>query len=178
VSVAEAFPASPDFYPPGEPDLDLKVAAEQAMGLYLVDPPRRHASERVDFADSHLQFHIWRPIAGRSMTALWSEAASWLTFGRVKYSQGARALFELLPGLEQVTLSYHEVVRPGEDGRRRSELPDQVNTYLTISLTRDAFERLNMEELRLCARQERCGKQMRASFSRVSLNQAYLKGAR
>ena len=178
VSVAEAFPKSPEFYSPGEPDLDIKVAADQVMGLYLVDPPRRHASERSDYGDGHLHFHLWRPIAGRSMTALWSEAASWLTFGRIKYSEGARALFEMLPTLQRVTLSYHEVIRPGEEGRRRSDKPDQINTYLTVSLTRDAFERLNVEELRLCAQHERCGKKMRASFSLVKLNQQYLKSAR
>lgn len=177
VSVAEAFPTTPDFYPPDEQSLELKLAVEQAMGIYLVDPPRRHASERVDYADDHLHFHIWRPISGRSMTALWSEAASWLVFGRIKYSQGARLIFEMVPGLRQVTLSYHEVIRPGEDGRRRSDKPDQVNTYLTVSLTREAFERLDVEELRLCAQHERCGKKTRGAFSVVKLNQQYLNGA-
>ena len=175
VSRALAFPERPDFYAPDEPDRALKVYAEQQLGLYLVDPPRRHASERVDYGKEHLHFHLWRPIAERPLLELWSEAASWLVFGRVKFSTGARGLFSDLPALRRVTLSLHEVLRPGEEGRRLSKKPDQVHIYLTVSLTREDFERLDLQELKLCAANVSCSREVRSSFSLVKANSRYLK---
>ena len=171
----QAFPVSRDFYPPDEPNRDIKLWSEQILGLYLVDPPRRHASERVDYSNNHLHFHLWRPIGQRTMVELWSEAASWLVFGRIKYSSGARGLFSDLGGLERVTVSLHEVVRPDQEGRRLSKEPDQVQIYLTISLKRDAFERLDLQALRDCALNMDCGRAMRSSFSLVKLNSRYIK---
>ena len=178
VEQAQAFPTRADFYAPDEPERALKIYAERELGLYLVDPPRRHASERVEYNNDHIHFHLWRPIAERSMNELWSEAAAWLVFGRIKYSQGSRALFGDLPSLKRVTLSLHEVIRPGEEGRRRSEKPDEVHVYLTVSLTRDDFERLDVRELEICARNVSCTREMRSSFSLVKLNTRYLKRRR
>jgi|GEM_PF-1168061 len=178
VPQAQAFPVSADFYEPTEPDRDVKLWAEQMLGLYLVDPPRRHASERVDFSTNHLHFHLWRPIGQRTMVELWSEAASWLVFGRIKYSSGARGLFSDLDGLERVTVSLHEVIRPGQEGRRKSKEPDQVKIYLTISLKRADFERLDLQKLRDCSINRDCNRAMRSSFSLVKLNSRYIKRRR
>lgn len=171
----QAFPVNRDFYPMEEPDRDLKMWAEQALGLYLVDPPRRHASERVDFSNQHLHFHLWRPIGQRSMVELWSEAASWLVFGRIKYSNGAQGLFSDLDRLERVTISLHEVIRPGQDGRRLSKEPDQIKIYLTISLKRDAFEKLDLQALKDCSINRDCDRKIRSAFSLVKLNSRYIK---
>lgn len=171
----QAFPVSKDFYPATEPDRDVKLWAERVLGLYLVDPPRRHASERVDFSNNHLHFHLWRPIGERSMVELWSEAAAWLVFGRIKYSSGARGLFSDLDGLERVTVSLHEVIRPGQEGRRKSKEPDQVKIFLTISLKRADFERLDLQALQTCSTNRDCNRAMRSSFSLVKLNSRYIK---
>jgi hypothetical protein len=178
VAQERAFPKRLDFYEPDEPDRDLKLWAERMLGLYLVDPPRRHASERVDYSSDHLHFHLWRPIGQRSMVELWSEAASWLTFGRIKYSSGARGLFGDLGTLKRVTVSLHEVIRPKQEGRRLSKEPDVVEIYLTISLTRADFERLDLDALRSCALNSNCDRSMRSAFSLVKLNSRYIKRRR
>ena len=171
----QAFPKQVEFYSFDEPDRDLKLWAERSLGLYLVDPPRRHASERVDFSNNHLHFHLWRPIGQRTMVELWSEAASWLVFGRIKYSTGARGIFSDLGSLKRVTVSLHEVIRPKEKGRRLSKEPDRIEIYLTISLTRKDFERLDIEALRACSINGNCGRAIRSSFSLVKLNSRYVK---
>ena len=46
----------------GDPNADLKIISEREMGLYLVEPPRRHRSEVTGWKNQSLHFHLWRPI--------------------------------------------------------------------------------------------------------------------
>lgn len=170
----DAFPSAYDLYEENDPWRELKLAAEQEMGLYLVEPPRRHASEITDYSNEHLHFHIWRPIS-ETKTTMWSRAVSWLVFGRIKYSKGAQQLFADLPSLKRMTISFHEVIRPDRKGRRRSKKPDKVYTYLTVSLTRSDFEMIDLEALRQCSYQLDCGTKVRSMMSLVKFNSRYVR---
>ncbi len=170
----KAFPSAYDLYAGDDPWRDLKLAAEEEMGLFLVEPPRRHASEITEFSNQHLHFHIWRPIA-EGKTAMWSRGLQWLIFGRIKYSKGAQQLFSDLPDLKRITISFHEVIRPERKGRRRSKKPDKVYTYLTLSIKRDDFERLDLESIKHCSRNLDCDTNIRSMISLVKFNARYVK---
>ena len=170
----KAFPSVYDLYKADDPHREMKIFAEEEMGLYLVEPPRRHASEITQYSSDHLHFHVWRPLTG-TRQSLWSSGAGWLLFGRIKYSRGAQQLFADLPGLKRITLSFHEVIRPDKKGRRRSKAVDKVYTYLTLSITRKDFEALDINRLRSCARLEDCGREERRMLSLVKFNSRYIK---
>jgi len=174
ISQDKAFPSAYDLYPANDPYRDLKIFAEEEMGLYLVDPPRRHASEITRYQNDQLHFHIWRPLSGTKQS-LWSSGAGWLLFGRIKYSRGASQLFADIPGLKRITISFHEVIRPDKKGRRRSKAVDKVYTYLTLSITRKDFERLDAERIKSCARLEDCSQEERQMLSLVKFNSKYIR---
>ena len=174
IDQSQAFPSAYDLYSADDPWRELKIAAEEEMGLYLVEPPRRHASEVTSFSNQHLHFHIWRPIS-EGKTAMWSRGLHWLIFGRIKYSKGAQQLFSDLPDLRRITVSFHEVIRPERKGRRRSKRPDKVYTYLTLSVTRRDFEKLNLESIKQCSRNLYCGSDIRSMISLVKFNARYVK---
>jgi hypothetical protein len=169
-----AFPSAYDLYQENDPWRELKIAAEQEMGLYLVEPPRRHASEITNYSNEHLHFHIWRPIS-ESRRSIWSRGVYWLIFGRIKYSSGVRQLFSDLPSLKRITISFHEVIRPKRKGRRRSKKPDKVYTYFTVSITRADFEKVDLELIRQCGRNLDCGRDVRSMMSLVKFNSRYVK---
>ena len=173
-----AFPQEPEFYSIDDTQAGIKLVVEEMMGLFLVKPPRRHASEMTDINERFIHFHLWHPIAEYSNTQLWSKAASWLLLGRTKYAQGARALFSEMPSIQRITLSFHEVIRPGEEGRRLSSKPDQVYIYLTISLTRQEFEKIDLEGVRACATHYDCPESLKRSFSLVKFNTRHLSKRR
>ena len=170
----QAFPSAYDLYAEDDPWRELKIAAEEEMGLYLVETPRRHASEITNFSKQHLHFHIWRPIAEEN-TVIWSRGLHWLLFGRIKYSKGAQQLFSDLPDLRRITLSFHEVIRPEKKGRRRSKQPDKVITYLTLSIKRNDFEKLDLESIQYCTRNLDCDFDIRSQISLVKFNARYVK---
>ena len=181
-----------DFYA-DDPWYNLKLAAEHEMGLFLVEPPRRHASEMTQYSNDHLHFHLWRPIS-ESNQAMWSRALGWLIFGRVKYARGAQQLFADIPSLRRITISLHEIQRPRKSGqlgclsngakksrkkrhrrRNKESQVDTIQTYLTLSLTRRDFERLNIEKIKQCSELLDCDKEVRSMVSLLKLNTRYLK---
>ena len=186
IKQSQAFPTSADELYANDPWYNLKLSAEQEMGLFLVDPPRRHASEFTQYSNHHLHFHLWRPIS-ESTRAMWSRALGWLIFGRIKYSRGAQQLFSDIPSLKRITLSLHEVQRPrkNKDGVCKSEKlkrrqlkkrkVDTVHTYLTLSITRRDFEHLKIEQLKQCSELLDCDKSVRSMVSLLKLNTRYLK---
>ena len=170
----KAFPSAYDLYRADDPWRELKLAAEQEMGLYLVEPPRRHASEITEFSNQHLHFHIWRPLTESKQT-IWSTGVGWLVFGRIKYSRGAQQLFSDIPDLKRITISFHEVERPGQKGRRRSKKPDRIHNYLTLSLTRKDFEKIDLEAVKSCSRVADCDRDVRSMITLVKFNSRYIK---
>ena len=193
VKRSQAFPISSGELYADDPWYNLKLSAEQEMGLYLVEPPRRHASEVTQYSNDHLHFHLWRPLSENNQ-AMWSRALGWLIFGRIKYSRGAQQLFADIPTLRRITLSLHEVERPkaseragcmsrsskrSKRRRRRAARPenhsDTIHTYLTLSLTRRDFERLKIDQIKQCSELLDCDKEVRSMVSLLKLNTRYLK---
>jgi hypothetical protein len=173
-----AFPESDaELYPESDIWRNFKITAEEMMGLYLVDFPRRHRSEVVSLNEkrNHLHFHLWLPIGKHSRTQLWSKAASWLVFGRTQYAPGSRGLFGEMESIDKISLSFHEVIRPGQEGRRPSKKPDKIQQYLTLTLSRSKFENLDIDLLKQCGMLLDCPKSMYRSFSYSRFNTRYLK---
>ena len=163
-----------EFYPADDPDRALKIELELALGLYLVAPPRRHPSERVEINGDRATFHLWHPVAAQENQALVSRALRWLIFGRTRYSGGARTLFSE-SNMRTLTIDFHEVNRPENSRRRRGK--ETVKSYLRMTLSRDAFERLELGEIEGCLERNRCLRLARRKLN-LTLNRRYTRSAR
>jgi hypothetical protein len=173
-------PRAMTIYGAEDPFVGLKTRAEVLMGLYLVDPPRRHRSERVHFTPKkrRLRFDLWQPVARLTDAELKTRAVEWLVFGRTQYAQGARGIFSEMGGVNEIVLAFHEVIRPKQKGRRRAKKPDQIKRFLAIRLTRKRFERLKMAALEGCVSRGDCQAQFRSAFSSAKMNRRYTRAQR
>ena len=142
INQKEAFPSMDEFYA-DDPQRNLKLSIEEMMGLYLVDPPRRHKSEATKIKRSSIHFHLWYPVAGKDITGLLSTAMGWLILGRTQYASGAQGLFSDLPDINRISLTFHEVYRP--DKNKKKNIRHKVDTiypYLLVSIRRQNFEQM------------------------------------
>ena len=169
-----AFPSMDSFYAQ-DVNRDLKLSIEEMIGLYLVDPPRRHLSEYTHLSSKHLHFHLWYPIANKSIQTLWSTAATWLILGRTQYATGAQGLFSELPSIQRITLSFHEVQRSKKNKRRKARQVDVIHPYMQVSIIRSDFEKLDVDLIKRCAINFDCDRRVRAMFTLVKINAKYLK---
>ena len=167
-------PTREPFYPLDDADRELKRALEARLGVYLVAPPRRHRSERVELRGQRATFHLWHPVAEHSDQALIARALRWLLFGRTRYSGGARAIFSETQ-FESLTLSLHEVLREEQGRRRRGG--ESLKTYLSLTLTRARFESLDLDRVDECLERSRCARLARAKFS-LNLSRRETRAAR
>ena len=159
---ADAFtPRAAQLYA-GEPEADLKLRIEDIFGVYLVDPPRRHASERVELDATRVAIRYWQPSAGQSDTELLTRATQWFLLGRTQFSPGVRAVFSEMPDIDQVVMSFHDVLRKDQKGRRLGE--ESVAPYLEIRLSRARFQRLRLEPVQACVSKGDCAAVFRAAF--------------
>ncbi|MGK0358088.1 MAG: hypothetical protein ACI9U2_000371 [Bradymonadia bacterium] len=162
----------------GDAQAALKVKIEEMMGLYMVLPPMRHPSEKVDIKRGQIRLNLWHPIGKLSDTEIVTRAVKWFVFGRNQYSKGVRAVFSERPEIKEVLLVFHEVIRPDQKGRRKSTKKDKVKPFLAIKLTRKRFERLPMGKLRACVDAGDCRKLFSKAFDAGKFNRRYARKAR
>ena len=155
-------PTREPFYPLDDVDRELKLELEARLGVYLVAPPRRHRSERVELRGQRAVFHLWHPVAENSDQVLIARALRWLLFGRTRYSGGARAIFSET-AFETLTLIFHEVLREEQGRRRRGG--ESLRRYLSLTLTRARFESLDLDRIEECLEQKQCARLARANFA-------------
>ena len=128
---------------------------EQMMGVYLTHPPRRHKSERITIKRNVVTVNVWQSILGMSNDELRCRAVEWLVFGRTQYGEGGRELLSRFPKYNRVNLKFHEVVRP-KNSRRKTNKPDRVVPYLSLSLRRKHLRVLELERLRTQISESSC----------------------
>lgn len=160
-----------------DPMAPIKLRVEELLGLYQLEPPRRHVSERVAYKKGVLQITFWQPVPGLSVEELKTRAVKWFTFGRTQYAGGIRGVFSELDEVKQVVLVFHEVIREDEKrgrqkGRRRAG--DTVKPYLILGMDRRRFERLDVNILKRCVESGDCSKAFRA-FPISRFNTRYVK---
>ena len=163
---------------PDDPLGKMKVQVERLMGMYLVDPPRRHRSERVKIKGGQVRIDMWQPVPRLTDIELKTRAVTWFINGRTQYASGVRGVFSEMPGVNEVLLVFHEVIRPDKKGRRRSKKKDKIKNYLALKLTRKKFERLKMRPIKICIEQNDCSTVFRADFSGARLDTKYTKARR
>jgi hypothetical protein len=135
------------FYAIDDEQAAFKEKVENIMGLYLVDPPRRHESEVVQWDGKSLHFHLWLPIADFSDEQIIEKAMHWLIFGRIRYSQGARGILSDEMDVQNISLSFHEVQRKDP----QSSAQEKINPYVMLKLSRSQFEQISdLQEIRDC----------------------------
>lgn len=163
-------------YAADDPAAPLKERVEQLMGLYLVEPPRRHSTERVRLEGGKVRITYWQTVGDRTDEELVARALRWFVFGRTQYATGVRGIFSEMPAVEEVSLVFEEVVRPERKGRRRGA--ERVHPYLELRLTRAKFERLDPARVKRCAERGRCLAVAREVLDAVRLDHRYLRRAR
>lgn len=152
---------SVDLYP-GDPDGDLKRRIEKLMGLYLVDPPRRHEKEVVVIKGGHAEVRFWQPIGESSPEALQTRAVEWFVNGRTGYASGMRGVFSELPTIDKLSLVFLDISREDQKGRRSA--PDRLHPYLRITMSRARFSRFDPTQVETCLEREDCSGVFRKAF--------------
>ncbi len=167
-------PRAMQIYGPNDPQRELKVAIEAMMGIYLVDPPRRHDSERVVVQGGRIRFDIWQPVGRSTDAELKTRAVKWLLFGRTSFSSGARGIFSEYPQVVEVMLVFHEVNRPNKTKRRRTQQKEKVARYLILKLSRAKFSRLQPKAFEGCVGRGDCTALFRSGFDASRFDRKYV----
>ncbi len=171
-------PTAKSIYAADDPDAALKMQIERLMGVYLVDPPRRHASEKVVVKGDQVQIDVWHPVSRLSDTELKTRAVHWFVLGRTQYAPGVRGVFSELPQIDDARLVFHEVLRPDARGRRRGKQRDQVKPYLVLRLDRRSFEKLAVDVIEKCVERGDCSALFDSAFKYAKFDRRYVHRAR
>ena len=165
-------------YKASDPHAQLKAKVESLMGVYLVHPPRRHRSERIQYRRGRLKVSIWHPVGETSNQELKTRAVRWLIFGRTQYAKGARGIFSQFPKVKEVTLVFHDVIRSSRKSRRRRGTPERIKKYLSLPLDRKHFERLDIDAARECVERMDCRSVFRSQFKRRLFDRRFIQRVR
>lgn len=157
----------------GDPAAEEKLRVEDIFGLYLVDPPRRHTSERVELSGRQVLVQYWQPSGGFSDPELLTRATQWFLLGRTQFSPGVRAVFSEMPAVDEVVMTFHDVFRKDQKGRRLGE--ESVVPYLKVRMTRGRFDRLKLEPVRKCVDKGDCSAVFRAAFDEARFDRKGLR---
>lgn len=157
----------------GQPDAAAKLRVEEIFGIYLVDPPRRHASERVELAPGQVTINYWQPAEGLTDAELFTRATGWCLLGRTQFSPGARAVFSEMGDVDEIVLVFHEVFRKDQKGRRLGE--ESVVPYLKARITRGRFGRLKLEPVQACVEKGDCTAIFRNAFDETRFDRKGIK---
>jgi len=171
-------PRAAAFYDRSDRLATKKAAIDRIMGVYQTHPPRRHPAERVHIKGNAVQIDVWHPVGRSTDTELKTRAVEWFVFGRTGYADGVRGIFSEFPEIKDVRMSFMEVVRPDETGRRRSKQKDKVMRYLLLRLDRKRFERIDPEKLEGCIERGDCSRAFRSYFKGAKFNRKYTAKAR
>ena len=157
----------------GDPMADIKLRVEEIFGIFLVDPPRRHASEVVELSGDQVVVRYWQPSGGFTDAELQTRAVQWSLLGRTQFSAGARAVFSEMPGTREIVLVFHDVFRKDQKGRRMGE--ESVVPYLKIRLTQDRFDRLKLKPVEQCVERSDCSSVFRVAFDEARFDRKGIK---
>jgi hypothetical protein len=164
------------FYAQDDPQAEFKEKIENLMGLYLVDPPRRHPSEIVQWDGQNLHFHLWVPIADQQDGVLIQKALQWLVLGRIRYSSGAQGIFSEYGEVDSISLSFHEVKRKEENSADASS--EKLQGYVFLKISRSQFEQLDPQSVRDCSSDPKdshaCGDLIKNNALTLKLDKKYL----
>jgi len=169
-------PRSISVYEPDDPLRELKLRVEAITGLYEVNPPVRRRSERVVIKGARLQLTYWHSLGSTTEAELKTRAVRWLVLGRTQYATGARGIFEELPAIDEVTLVFHEVVRPRISRRRQG--PETIAPYLALRLSRASFETLDLDAISACAEAGDCVVAFDEMFDEARFDRRYYRKRR
>lgn len=161
-----------------DPLAPVKQRVEDLMGFYLVEPPMRHSSERVEYQRGIVQLSYWQPVQGLSEAELITRAVEWFVFGRTQYATGVRGLFSEMPEAKQIVVVFHEVIREDEQkgqqrGRRKAK--EQIRPYLILGIDRARFERMDLNAIKRCIDASDCTKVYKRQFAIAKFNQRYFR---
>ena len=150
---------------------------EREMGVYLVQSPRRHPSEKVTISRGRAVVDIWHPVHLMSDEEIKTRAVQWLIFGRTQYASGASGVFKGNPAIRSVTLRFHEVIRPGGNTRRQKGR-ERIKRYLAIRISRTDLETIDLAPIKECGDRGDCTSEFRTMFTRVSFDGRYTRKRR
>lgn len=97
-----------------------EAAVQTHLGIYLTVPSRRDSGERVLRNQERLEIWFQRTLPDKRRDRILCEGFRWLLGGRLESSAGVRALFNALPGINEVVLVFYEVetgIEPQANGK-------------------------------------------------------------
>lgn len=153
-----------------DPLFATKLKLERHLGIYLLHQPQRDPRERVEIKGKEVHATVWVSIGGRSQEELACRAVRWLVFGRTQWSLGARGVFSDLPDVARLKLTFLNIrLRDGKNKRKKAE----IVPYLTVSLNRRAFGKLDVRKLRRALKDDRCIEAARGQLSSYKFDDKY-----
>ncbi len=146
-----------------------KLKMERHLGLYLVRFPQRDLTEKITITGKDVDADVWVSIGSQTEDDLACKALQWIVFGRTRWSLGARGIFSDFPDVKKLSINFTNIRH--RDGA--NEAPKKLTTYLTVSLTRSRFEKINPTELRQALTENRCATVAREFLNTYKFNTAY-----
>jgi hypothetical protein len=149
----------------------LEALVHQYLGLYVVPPSRRDASESVSFAQGRLTVVYRWPKKNKSRGLLCT-GGRWLAVGRLTSARGARALFKALPRLNFIELRLVDIrtqVKPIGDGKYRQER--QIIELARFELSKERARKLDPKVLRATLSGQRCERFVKNLLDEVRLRE-------
>jgi len=160
-----------DMYDDDDDDKALKLQIEGHLGLFLVKPPRRHASEVVELRRGRATIRYWYSL-GPDADRVACDGLRWMVFGRDQWGGGAPRVFD---DTEVTEINLHFVhvpkPRPGKKSRARD-----FRKFVEMRLSARKMEDLEVDEaMRAVESGEGCGRFMKRHFDRYRFDSRYYK---
>jgi hypothetical protein len=153
-----------------DPLFGTKVKLERHLGIYLLRQPQRDERELIEIKGKDVTATVWVSIGGRSQEELACRAVRWLVFGRTQWSLGARGVFSDLQDVARLKLTFLNVrLRDGKNKRKKAE----VVPYLTVSISRRDFGKMDVRKLRRALKEGRCIEAARTHLSAYKFDDKY-----
>ncbi len=160
-----------DMYDDDDEDKALKLKVEGHLGLFLVKPPRRHASEVVELRRGRATIRYWYSL-GPDADRVACDGLRWMVFGRDQWGGGAPGVFDDTE-ITEINLHFVHVPkpRPGKKSRARD-----FHKFVEMRLSTRKMEDLEVDEaMQAVESGEGCGRFMKRHFDRYRFNSRYYK---
>ena len=168
-AIASETPPGASMYDEDDEGLEDKLLIEQALGLFLVKPPRRHPAEVVELYRDRATIRYWYSL-GPDPEQLACEGLRWMVFGRNQWAGGLQRIFDETE-IREVNLHFGHLPK-GRDGKPASA--KSFRRYLEMRVTRRKAANMPIADARhVVDTGEGCGEFMRKHFDRYRFDNRY-----
>lgn len=145
LAVPRAFAAETMYQ--GDPNREVKEDIEDAYGIYILNPTRRHPKEKVEINRDSVELWLYHDPRKVDYDRIKCDAIKWLLTGRFGKG-GAQNFFTRFPKFNSVELDMFQLnsVRT-VDANGKYTVTRQPSTVLKVKLTRKKADRFRWEQV-------------------------------